>query len=148
MDPICIFHKVRLVEVPELKHTPNGISVCEVSVGYNSRYKTKAGDVKENSYFYRLQFWGIKAEFLVRNATKGAPINVQATPIPSSWKDKEGKMCYKLVFNVKDFEFCEAYGVKRTVVGQPEKPDERYDPGQDDPSYTSDSFDNDDKIPF
>lgn len=75
----------RLTAHPELKSTPNGISVCQFTVAVNRPHS------KDTTDFIRCVAWRKTAEFVDTYFSKGKMIAINGCLTSRSWKDEEGK---------------------------------------------------------
>lgn len=86
------FNKViligRLVADPELKTTPNGISVTSFRIAVNRRVSKDATPVAD---FFDIVAWRNTAEFVSKFFTKGRQILICGQLQARSWEDKEGQ---------------------------------------------------------
>ena len=85
----------RVTRDSELRTTPNGTSVTDVSVVSN-RIWSKAGDRQEESTFVDVTLWGKQAESLSQYLTKGRHVMVEARLKLNSWETEEGVKRNKL----------------------------------------------------
>ena len=87
------FNKVilvgNLVADPELKQTPNGISVCRIRLAIQRRF-AKAGEDQQTADFIDVVAWRQTAEFVSRYFKKGRPILVCGQIQSRNWTDKDG----------------------------------------------------------
>lgn len=85
------FNKVilmgRLVADPELRTTPNGISVTSFRIGVNRRVGRDAQPVAD---FFDIVAWRNTAEFVCKYFSKGKPILVCGSLQTRNWEDKDG----------------------------------------------------------
>lgn len=81
----------RLTSDPELKTTPQGISVCSFSVAVNR----KVGKDKEaQTDFVNCQAWRNTAEFISKYFKKGSSICLVGAIQTRSWNDQNGQKRY------------------------------------------------------
>ena len=85
----------RVTRDSELRTTPNGTSVTDVSVVSN-RIWNKAGDRQEEPTFVDVTLWGKQAESLSQYLTKGRHVMVEARLKLNSWETDEGVKRNKL----------------------------------------------------
>ena len=78
-----------LTRDPEMKYTPSGKSVCNLSIANNRIYIAKGEKVSEVSYF-DVEVWGAAAENCVKYLTKGSGIIVEGRLRQDRW-EKDGK---------------------------------------------------------
>lgn len=104
------FNKVvlmgNLTRTPELRSTPGGTQVCEVSLAVNENYTDSSGQKQERVSFIDVVFWGKSAEVLCRWKVKGDPLLVEGRLQQDTWTDKEtGKNRSKLKVISTQFVF-------------------------------------------
>jgi len=75
----------RLAADPELKTTPNGVSVCSFRIAVDRAY-TK-GDNKQTDWL-EIVTWQARAEFVAKFFTKGKPILVEGSIQSRNYTDK------------------------------------------------------------
>lgn len=85
------FNKViiggRLTADPELKTTPNGVSVTSFTVAVNRRGKA---DEESKADFISVTAWRNTAEFITRYFKKASSICIVGSLQTRKWKDKDG----------------------------------------------------------
>lgn len=74
----------RLTHDPELKATPNGVSVCSFSIAVNRPR------VKDTTDFLNCVVWRQGAEYLAKFGHKGSLVAVSGTLTSRKYTDKEG----------------------------------------------------------
>ena len=80
----------RVTADPELKHTPQGISVCSFSIAVNRRSK----DGQAPADFINCQAWRTTAEFISRYFKKGSSICLVGSLQTRTWNDQNGNKRY------------------------------------------------------
>lgn len=87
------FNKVILVgnmtSDPELKKTPNGVSVTSFSIAVSRRF-VKQGE-QPQADFINIVAWRQTAEFIARYFNKGKPILICGQLQTRSWTDQNGQ---------------------------------------------------------
>jgi single-strand DNA-binding protein len=87
------FNKVivmgNLTRTPELRSTPGGAQLCDISLAVNDTYTDKQGKKQERVDFIDITFWGKQAETLARWKKKGDPLLVEGRLRLDQWEDKE-----------------------------------------------------------
>ena len=73
----------------ELKHLPKGTAVCNLSLAVNRRWKTEAGEEKEDVYFAECKAFGKQAETLAQYVRKGNPLMIEGRLTREEWDDKK-----------------------------------------------------------
>ena len=109
------FNKVilmgNLTRDPQLKHLPNNLVVAEFGLACNRRYRTAAGEDKEEVAFVDCAAFGRQAETIGQYCTKGKPLFVEGRLKYDSWDDKSGNgKRSKLTVTVENFQFIGAKG--------------------------------------
>ena len=74
----------RLTHDPELKTTPNGVSVCSFTIAVNRPR------VKDTTDFINCVVWRASAEYLAKYGHKGSLVAVSGTLTSRKYTDKEG----------------------------------------------------------
>lgn len=64
---------------PELKYTPQGDAVVNLSVAVNRRWKNKDGQPAEETTWFRVSVWGKQAEACNQYLSKGRQVLVEGT---------------------------------------------------------------------
>ncbi len=75
----------RLTAAPELKTTPNGVSVCSFDIAVDSGY----GENKQTN-FIKIIAWRGTAEFVTKYFNKGSMIGVEGSIQTRKYTDKNG----------------------------------------------------------
>lgn len=97
----------RLSRDPESKFTPKGTAVCQFAVAINRKWKSEAGEIKEEVTFLDCEAWGKTAESLAQYHRKGSDIYCEGRMKVDSWDDKEtGKKRSKVMVVVESWQFC------------------------------------------
>lgn len=80
---------------PEVKYTPSGAAVCNVSVASTRSWKDKnSGDKVEETEWHRVVFYDKLAEIVGQYAKKGTSMYVEGRLKTRKWADKDGKDQY------------------------------------------------------
>ena len=76
---------------PEVRYTPNGSAVCNVSVATTRSWKNKeSGDKSEETEWHRVVFYDKLAEIAGEYLKKGRSIYVGGRLKTRKWQDKDG----------------------------------------------------------
>lgn len=88
----------RLTADPELKTTPNGVSVCSFSVAVDRKYKQ--GEEKQAD-FINIVAWRGTAEFVSKYFSKGSAIGIEGSIQTRNYTDKNGnnRTAFEIVAN-------------------------------------------------
>ncbi|MCB9777698.1 MAG: single-stranded DNA-binding protein [Alphaproteobacteria bacterium] len=84
-----VFIMGNLGNLPELRTTPAGSVVCELSVATNRKFKTQSGDYAEDTEWHRVTCWNQTAEIAHRFLVKGSPVAIEGRLRTESWEDKQ-----------------------------------------------------------
>ena len=80
---------------PEVRYTPNGAAVCNVSVATTRNWKDKnSGDKVEETEWHRVVFYDRLAEIAGEYLKKGRSVYVEGRLKTRKWQDKDGKDTY------------------------------------------------------
>jgi single-strand DNA-binding protein len=91
---------------PEVRYTPKGTAVCEISVAVNKTYTTDEGEKKEDTTFVDVVLWGKLAEITKEYVKKGRLVLVAGELQQETWQDKEtGKNRSKLQIKADTIQF-------------------------------------------
>ncbi len=109
------FNQVTLVgnltRDPELRYTPAGTAVCDVSLAVNEKWKDKQGQLKEEVSFIDCVCWGRTAEVAAEYLKKGRSCLVSGRLKQDRWDDKEtGKKRSKIQVVVNVIQFLGSKG--------------------------------------
>ena len=87
-----MFNKVimmgRIVNDPELRTTPQGVSVCSFRIAVDRRFQTKGEEKKSD--FFNVVIWRQQAEFVSRYFGKGRMILIEGELNTRQYTDKNG----------------------------------------------------------
>lgn len=93
----------RLVEDPELRHTPNGVAVSTFQFAVDRPYKVN-GETKAD--FFDVVAWRAIGEFVCKYFKKGKPILVQGHFENRSYTNKEGEKRYRTELIAEEVRFA------------------------------------------
>ena len=80
---------------PEIRYSPNGGAVANVTIATSESWKDKvSGEKQEKTEWHRVVFFGRLAEIAGEYLKKGAQIYVEGRLQTRKWQDKEGKDRY------------------------------------------------------
>ncbi len=106
-----------LVADPELKTTPNGISVTRFRIAVGRRF-TRAGEQPQTDFF-DIVAWRQTAEFIARFFTKGRPILVSGVLQNRNWTDNNGVKHYSTEIVADEATFVDRKSDGGFGAGQP-----------------------------
>jgi len=90
---------------PELRYTPQGTPVCDLSVATTERRKDKSGEFQDVTTWFRINFFGRQAEVASQYLAKGRQVYVEGQLSTREWTDKEGKLRTSLEVRGTDLQF-------------------------------------------
>lgn len=119
MDLNRVFLAGHITRDPQLSFLPSQTAVVDIGIAINRRYKSKAGEQKEEVCFVDCTAFGKTAESINKYFGKGKPILVEGRLKYESWKTQEGKNQSKLKVIIDSFQFV---GAKDEATEPAEKP--------------------------
>ena len=96
----------RLTADPELRKTPNGISVCSFSIACNRSYVKQGGERETD--FVNIVAWRSTAEFICRYFRKGNMIAINGSIQTRNYEDKNGNKRTAFEIVADNVYFCES----------------------------------------
>lgn len=97
----------RLTRKPELRKTPNGISVTDLLVALNREFVTLGGDRQQEVCFVDVVVWGKQAESCVQTLDCSSPVLVEGRLQLDVWYAKDGDKRCKLRVAAERVQFLE-----------------------------------------
>jgi single-strand DNA-binding protein len=97
----------RLTRKPELRKTPNGISVTDLLVALNREFVTLGGDRQQEVCFVDVVVWGKQAESCVQILDCSSPVLVEGRLQLDVWHAKDGEKRCKLRVAAERVQFLE-----------------------------------------
>lgn len=80
---------------PEVRYSPDGGAIANVSIATTSRYKDKSsGDMRDDTEWHRVVFFGRLAEIAGEYLKKGRPVYVEGRLRTRKWQDQAGQEKY------------------------------------------------------
>jgi single-strand DNA-binding protein len=90
---------------PEVRYTPNGSAVCNVSVATTRSWKNKeSGDKSEETEWHRVVFYDKLAEIAGEYLKKGRSVYVEGRLKTRKWQDKDGVEKYTTEIIASDMQ--------------------------------------------
>jgi single-strand DNA-binding protein len=101
-----------LTATPELRQTPNGVSVTSFSIAINRRFSRNAegGQAQANVDFVNCVAWRNTADFITRYFKKGSAICITGSIQTRNWTDQQGQKRYATEVVVDDAMFVDSRG--------------------------------------
>lgn len=146
------FNKIILVgnlgRDPELRYTPQGSAVCNISVATSEKRRDKSGETQDITTWFRVTLWEKKAEAAAKYLTKGSSIYIEGRLRVEEWTDRDGKNRSTLEVQGTDMQFLGGNRAEEFSGGN-QNPDLNDLADSDDISETSvNPPPGDDDIPF
>ncbi len=106
-----------LTRDPEMRYTPGGKAICNISIANNRIYTKNGEKVTEVSYF-DVEVWGAMAENCAKYLSKGSGIIVEGRLRQDRW-EKDGKMQSRVRISASNIHFMPK---KNTGASEPQAP--------------------------
>jgi single-strand DNA-binding protein len=81
----------RLGQDPELRHTPTGTAVCNLSVATSKNWVDKSGQKQSATEWHRVVVWGKTGENCAKFLSKGREVLLEGELQTRSWDDNGTK---------------------------------------------------------
>lgn len=111
----------RLTKKPELRKTPNGVSVTDLLVALNRDFVTLGGERQQEVCFVDVVVWGKQAETCVHALDTSSPVLVEGRLQLDVWHAREGDKRCKLRVAAERVQFLER-AEKRSTQEKREDP--------------------------
>ncbi|MED5430311.1 MAG: single-stranded DNA-binding protein [Pseudomonadota bacterium] len=96
----------RLGADPEVKYTPSGTAVAQLSLATNRKAKNQeSGDWEDKTEWHRVVFFDKKAEALGQYVKKGHELYIEGRLQTRKWQDKDGNDKYITEIIAYEFSF-------------------------------------------
>jgi single-strand DNA-binding protein len=107
------FNKVilagNLTRDPELRYTPKGTAVAQITLAVNRTWKNESGETKEEVSFVDVEAWGRQGEVIAQYMRKGRPLLVEGRLKQDTWEDKTTHQKHsKLKVVLESFSFIDS----------------------------------------
>lgn len=96
---------------PEMRYTPSGQAVTNMSVATNRRYTDSSGEQREETVWFRVSVWGKQAENVHQYLRKGRQVLVEGRMVPDEngnpriWNRQDGSPAASFEVNALDVRF-------------------------------------------
>ena len=143
-----------LTRDPELRYTPKGTAVADISLAINRVWNNEQNQKQEETIFVDVTLWGRQAELAQQYLTKGRGAYIEGRLQMDTWDDKEtGKKRSKLKVIGESLQFLpDGRGQQGGGGGgQPSSrppQQQRSGPPQGATAAPADDFQEEDDIPF
>jgi single-strand DNA-binding protein len=103
------FNKITIVGYlgrdPELRYTPQGTAVCNLSVATTEKRRNARGETEEHTIWFRVSAWGRQAEVAAEYLAKGRQVYVEGRLRREEYIDREGNPRTSAEVNANDIHF-------------------------------------------
>jgi single-strand DNA-binding protein len=103
------FNKITIVGYlgrdPELRYTPQGTAVCNMSIATTEKRRDASGETEEHTIWFRVTAWGRQAELAAEYLAKGRQVYVEGRLRREEYTDREGIQRTSLEVNASDIQF-------------------------------------------
>lgn len=108
------FNKIILVgnlgKDPELRYTPAGDAVCDLSIATTERKKDKSGEYQDATTWFRVTLWRKQAENAAKYLAKGRQVYIEGRLGLEEWTDRDGNTRQTLQVQGTDMHFIGSRG--------------------------------------
>jgi single-strand DNA-binding protein len=143
-----------LTRDPELRYTPSGKAVADISLAINRVWNNEQGQKQEDTIFVDVTLWGRQAELAQQYLSKGRCAYIEGRLQMDTWDDKEtGKKRSKLKVVGDQLQFMPdgkggSGGSPPPSQGGPQASQQRSAPPHGATAAPANEFQEEDDIPF
>jgi single-strand DNA-binding protein len=106
----------QLGQDPELRYTPGGKAVCNLSVAYDVRERKGKDWISVGTMWVRVNVWGKLAENCAEYLSTGDRVVVIGTWNHTTWDDKDtGETRHGVEMNARDVGFSQMFADKKAT---------------------------------
>ena len=95
---------------PEMRYMPSGDPVTSFSVATNRRYRTREGEQREETEWFRVNAWGRLAEITNQYLTRGSKVYVEGRLQSRSWQGQDGQTRFSNEIRASEIQFLDPRG--------------------------------------
>lgn len=118
---MAILNKVfligRLGQDPEVKQTPNGKSVLNITIATSDFFKDQSGNKQTKTEWHRVVLWENTANLVGRYCRKGSQLMVEGSLHTKKWQDKNGNEQYTTEILGRSIQFLDSKGTGGQAPG-------------------------------
>ncbi len=89
---------------PEVRFTPNGKAVANLSLATSESWKDQQGQIQERTEWHRVVIWGKTAEVAGEYLRKGSQVYIEGKLQTRKWQDQSGQDKYTTEIVVQGFD--------------------------------------------
>ncbi|MDR2463564.1 MAG: single-stranded DNA-binding protein [Verrucomicrobiales bacterium] len=105
-----VFLMGNLTRDPEIRHTPKGTAVGDLSMAINRSYTAPDGSTKDEVCYVDVVVWGRQAETCKDYLTKGSPIFIEGRLQLDQWETQQGEKRSRLRIHAERTQFIGGRG--------------------------------------
>lgn len=110
-----------LTRDPEVRYTATGTPVANLGLATSRKYKSKEGELKEETCFVTLVAWGRQAELSAEYLKKGSPIFVEGRLVYRNWETANKEKRSTLEVTIERLQFLGKLGGEDSYVKRKEE---------------------------
>src|SRR5262245_7753041 len=103
------FNKITIVGYlgrdPELRYTPQGTAVCNLSVATTEKRKNVEGEYEDHTTWFRVTLWNRQAELANEYLAKGRQVYLEGRLRQEEYTDREGNNRVSLEVTATEMQF-------------------------------------------
>ena len=103
------FNKITIVGYlgrdPELRYTPQGTAVCNISIATTEKRKNAEGEYEDHTTWFRVTLWNRQAELANEYLAKGRQVYLEGRLRQEEYTDREGNRRTSLVVSATEMQF-------------------------------------------
>ena len=129
----------------EMKYLPSGSAIAKSSIATSHKYKTQAGEQKEEVCFLDFSVFGKQAEILNQYVRKGSKVFLTGRLVFEQWTAQDGSNRSRHSLRVENFKFLDSKSDNQNQSSSQHQQNDNYQaPQQQIPEIDIDK----DEIPF
>lgn len=109
-----------LTKDPEVRYTPKGTAVGDISIAINEKFKSQDGTEREEVTYVEVVTWGRQAETAKEYLSKGSSIFVEGKLQLDQWETKEGEKRSRMRVRADRVQFLSTRKGERSQTKTPE----------------------------
>lgn len=95
---------------PEVRHLEGQMTVANFTLATNRRFKTKNGEMKDETEWHRIVVWGKLAEIVEQYIKKGSAVYIEGSLQTRKWQDKDGHDRYTTEIRANEIQMLDRKG--------------------------------------
>ena len=115
---------------PEVRYSPSGQAVCNLSIATNEAWTDKNGQKQEKTEWHRAVVFSKLAELCGQYLQKGRQIYLEGKLQPRQWQDKDGQTRYTTEVVAQTIQFLGGNGAGAGRSNDQSAPSQNYGGGQ------------------